>query len=224
MVKALACEARDGGSTPLTHPIKYQILIPSGELEKEVLAFLNQAEFDVTFSSRCYKTEPKSLPNEFVIVRAASIPEILSNPLFSTVLGGFTGSDILWENGWLQKSVTLPIPSPSKLFLGAISNVNSLDQLINSTIATKYPNIAKEYFRKLNIPVNIFPIPGKDEALPYLSNQIKAIVGIRKTGNTPLANKLKILQEISPCTINWIERSGNFTQLKLFKQKLGLCS
>ena len=202
--------------------MKYQILIPGGELEKAVLAFLNKVGFNVTFTPRCYKAGSPLSPYEFVIVRAASIPEIISNPLFPTVLGGITGSDILWENGWNRKTPPLPISSPSRLFVGAAKCIKSLTDLRNTTLATKYPNIAKDFFRQNNVPVNIFPIPGKDEALPYLSDQVKAIVGIRSTGKTLKANNLKVLREISPCTVNWIARPGNFNALKLFKQKLGV--
>ena len=202
--------------------LKYQILIPGGELEKEVLAYLNLARFNVTFTPRCYKAGPLASLYEFVIVRAASVPEIVSNPLFPTVLGGFTGSDILWESGWNRAIPSLPIPSPSRLFVGCIGGLTSLADLKNTTVATKYPNIAKDFFRQKNIPVNIFSIPGKDEALPYLSDRIKAIVGIRSTGNTLAANNLKVLSEISPCTINWIARPGNSRVLKLLKQKLNI--
>lgn len=202
--------------------MKYQILIPGGELEKEVLAFLSQAGFNVTFTPRCYKAGSLPSPYEFVIVRAASIPEIISNPLFPTVLGGFTGSDILWENGWNRESSPLPLPSPARLFVGSLTGITSLVDLKNTTVATKYPNIAKDFFRQNNIPVNIFAIPGKDEALPYLSDRIKAIVGIRSTGNTLAANNLKVLQEISPCTINWISRPGNGQVLNSFTKKLSL--
>lgn len=201
--------------------MRYQILLPGGELLPQVLGFLNQAGISASFPSKCYKYSLSNLPLDLVIVRASSIPEILTNPLFPSVLGGFTGSDILWETAWLN-STPLNIPPPSTLFVGATSTTTSLSQLANTTIATKYPSITNDYFRSANIPVNVYYVPGKDEALPYLSSQIKAILGIRQSGTTLKNNNLTILQDISPCTINWIQRDTNLPILTQFKTQLGI--
>ena len=201
--------------------MRYQILLPGGELLPQLLSFLNQAGLRVAFTDKCYKYSLPNLPLDLIIVRASSVPEILTNPLFPTVLGGFTGSDVLWESGW-SPSTPLPVPPPSTLFIGSTSDIANLQQLTGTTIATKYPKVAKDYFRTQNIPVNIYYIPGKDEALPYLSNQIQAILGIRQTGQTLAENNLKILQDIVPCTINWLQRDTDQPELLNFKTLLGL--
>lgn len=187
-----------------------QILLPGGELEPDILTFLNKVGFNIDFKPRCYCAKSKTLPVEFVIVRASSIPEIINDPKAQEVIGGITGSDILTEaktNLGKPLAINKFIPNfkPSILYLGVNKN-NSNSSLAGKTIATKYPNTARLYFLEKEIPVSLYFAPGKDEAIPYLRKDVVGVFGIKKTEKTLRANNLQIIDEVGSCSINWIRR------------------
>ena len=62
-------------------------------------------------------------------------------------------------------------------------------------VATKFPNIAREYYSKLSREIDIIKLNGSIEIAPLL-NLSDVIVDIVKTGTTLLENNLEKLEEI----------------------------
>ena len=93
------------------------------------------------------------------------------------------------------------------MFLGVRPNL--INKSLNGlTIATKYPSIAKQYLLSSKTQANIFYIPGKDEAMLYLSQKVAGIIGIKKSGNTQTANNIVVRNTIFTCSLNWIKRQN----------------
>lgn len=84
------------------------------------------------------------------------------------------------------------------------------------TIATKYPNVARTYFEKKNMDVDIVKIEGSVELAPLLGLS-DAIVDIVETGTTLKENGLEIYEEIVPISARMI---ANTVSLKLRKQEI----
>lgn len=84
------------------------------------------------------------------------------------------------------------------------------------TIATKYPTVARTYFEKKNMDVNIIKIEGSVELAPLL-NLSDAIVDIVETGSTLRENNLEIIEDITYVSARLI---ANVAALKLKKDNI----
>ena len=75
---------------------------------------------------------------------------------------------------------------------------------IKSTVASKYPVIAKEYFfNKKHQTVDIIKLNGSVELAPIVGLS-EVIVDIVETGSTLKANGLEVLEEICPLSARMI--------------------
>ena len=118
---------------------------------------------------------------------------------------GITGQDMVFEKGKRVKvvcalgygacRVSLAIPKSSR--------INSLSALAGKRIATKLPNIAREYFEKEGLKVELLELAGATELAPNIG-LADAIVDHVSTGATLEANGLReicTLLESTTCLI-----------------------
>ena len=70
-------------------------------------------------------------------------------------------------------------------------------------VATKYPNIAKNYYRSLNREIDIIKLNGSIELAPILGLS-DVIVDIVETGSTLKENGLKVLEEVCPLSARMV--------------------
>ena len=81
-------------------------------------------------------------------------------------------------------------------------------------IATKFVNIAKEYYSSKNREIEIIKLNGSIELAPLL-NMSDVIVDIVETGTTLKENNLKVYEEILPISTRFIASKASFR----FKEK-----
>ena len=84
------------------------------------------------------------------------------------------------------------------------------------TIATKYPAVARRFFRGKGMDVRIVKIEGSVELAPLIS-LADGIVDIVETGSTLRENGLEIIEEVAPVSARLIV---NPVSLKLRKQEI----
>jgi len=112
---------------------------------------------------------------------------------------GIAGEDVIKEFDYSE------IYSPLELNIGHCRlSVAALKSLLkkedpstwsNIRVATKYPNISKEFFAKKGIQVDSIKLNGSMELAPSL-NMCRRIVDLVSTGATLKANGLKEVEEI----------------------------
>lgn len=83
-------------------------------------------------------------------------------------------------------------------------------------IASKYPNVTKNFFRSLGQDVTVIKIEGSVELAPVLG-LADAIVDIVETGSTLRANGLEIITEVAPISARLIV---NTAAMKLRKAEI----
>lgn len=91
-----------------------------------------------------------------------------------------------------------------------------LDGAGHMVIASKYPKVAKDYFTKLGIDVEIVKIEGSVELAPLLG-LADAIVDIVETGSTLKANGLEVYETVAPVSARLI---ANVASIKLKKSAI----
>jgi ATP phosphoribosyltransferase len=95
---------------------------------------------------------------------------------------------------------------------GAVAR--SLDEyrhLGSLEVATKYPRVAEEHFRRRGIAVEIVRVAGSAEVAPQVG-LADWIVDLVATGATLAANDLAIIEEIAPSTARLIANPASYHQ------------
>ena len=180
---------------------KIIIAIPRGRIIKELKKILIKTSFapesemfdeksrKLTFSS-------KSKEVNFIKVRAFDACTFVA---FGAAQIGIAGEDVIKEFDYSE------IYAPLELNIGHCHlSVAALKTLLkkedpetwsNIRVATKYPNISKEYFANKGIQVEAIKLNGSMELAPSL-NMCRRIVDLVSTGATLKANGLKEIDEI----------------------------
>ncbi len=174
-----------------------KIALPNkGRLSAKIYELLNSAGLNLdSKDERCLRMETKDKKFELIFVRAADIPNFLDSKVADI---GFTGYDIAVEKeielevvkkfNFGKCDMVVAIPEDSK-----VDSIKDLPK--NLRVATSFPNIAKNYFRKLNIEAKISEIQGAVEITPSLGF-CDCIIDITSTGTTLKSNRLKVIDTI----------------------------
>ena len=180
---------------------KLIIAIPRGRIIKELKKILLQTSFapeDDLFNDKSRKLTflSKNKNINFIKVRAFDACTFVA---FGAAHIGIAGEDVIKEFDYSE------IYAPLELNIGHCRlSVAALKTLLkkedpetwsNIRVATKYPNISKEYFANKGIQVEAIKLNGSMELAPSL-NMCRRIVDLVSTGATLKANGLKEIDEI----------------------------
>jgi len=168
-----------------------------GELKKILMktTFAPEAEmFDDKSRKLTFLSKAKDV--NFIKVRAFDACTFVA---FGAAQIGIAGEDVIKEFDYSE------IYAPLELNIGHCRlSVAALKTLLkkedpetwsNIRVATKYPNISKEYFANKGIQVEAIKLNGSMELAPSL-NMCRRIVDLVSTGATLKANGLKEIEEI----------------------------
>ena len=180
---------------------KIIIAIPRGRIIKELKAILMKTTFAPEaemFDDKSRKLTflSKNKDVNFIKVRAFDACTFVA---FGAAQIGIAGEDVIKEFDYSE------IYAPLELNIGHCRlSVAALKTLLkkedpetwsNIRVATKYPNISKEYFANKGIQVEAIKLNGSMELAPSL-NMCRRIVDLVSTGATLKANGLKEIDEI----------------------------
>jgi ATP phosphoribosyltransferase len=177
---------------------KNQIIIgvPSkGRLKKLVHKFLDERGFviDEDIGRRLQTTMNGDEKYRVVLLHPKDIPVMIEKGKIDV---GFTGLDIIYETKTKVRPVIRLDVGKVKVAIAVPkeSDVTHPFHLMGKTVGTSFPNIAKEYFDRLKVDVDVQKIQGASEGMPYLG-VVDAIVDVVETGGSIKANKLKIIDD-----------------------------
>ena len=180
---------------------KIIIAIPRGRIIKELKTILMKTTFapePEMFDDKSRKLTflSKNKNVNFIKVRAFDACTFVA---FGAAQIGIAGEDVIKEFDYSE------VYAPLELNIGHCRlSVAALKTLLkkedpetwsNIRVATKYPNISKEYFANKGIQVEAIKLNGSMELAPSL-NMCRRIVDLVSTGATLKANGLKEIDEI----------------------------
>ena len=146
-----------------------------------------------------------------LVVRSGEIEYLLARPSDTATYVergaadlGIVGKDVLMESGArLLELVDLRfgacrfvVAAPKDAVERSLDEYRHLGSL---EVATKYPRVAEEYFRRRGIAVEIVKVSGSAEVAPQVG-LADWIVDLVATGATPAANGLAVVEEIASST------------------------
>ena len=174
-----------------------RIAIPNkGVLCQPALQMLGKAGFaalDSPQETLCARCEDSRV--EYLFVRAQDVTKYVES---GAAYAGITGLDMVMEGGGKVRKildlgfggceVALAVPEDS--------GIKSAAGLEGKRVATKLPNIAREYLSRNGIRAELLELSGATEIAPS-ANLADAIIDHVQTGRTLKANRLKKIETIA---------------------------
>ena len=180
--------------------------LAKGRLAKKALAMLEQIGITCE-EMKDEKTRKLIFVNEelklkFFLAKAGDVPTYVE---YGAADIGVVGRDtILEENRKLYEVLDLGFGKCRMCVCGPESAKELLQHHDMIRVASKYPNIAKDYFyNKKHQTVEIIKLNGSVELAPIV-NLSEVIVDIVETGSTLRENGLQVLEEVCPLSARMV--------------------
>ena len=193
-----------------------RLALTKGRIEKKALEYLALAGYDVSELDEDKKGRKllfKVGDNiEVVLAKAADVITYVERGVCD---GGIVGEDTIMEaKASVYELLDLKF-GKCRFALAGIKGKNFYDGYGHKVIASKYPNVTKEYFDEKGIDVEVVKIDGSVELAPILGLS-DAIVDIVETGSTLKANGLDVYEDVAPISARFI---ANISRIKTKKNE-----
>ena len=200
----------------ISRPLR--IALTKGRLEKDTVALLEKLGYDCTAVHE--KGRKLILPVgddiEVVLAKAADVITYVENGVCDL---GVVGKDTIIEmSGKFFELSDLGF-GKCRFALAGKKGENFYEGTHVRTIATKYPNVARTFFEKKNMDVDIVKIEGSVELAPLLGLS-HAIVDIVETGTTLKENGLEVIEDVAPISARVIVNLASAKMKKTAIQKV----
>ncbi len=193
-----------------------RIAITKGRLEEHAIKMFEEIGLDCTeLKNKGRKLIFKDKKNniEFVLVKSTDVLTYVEHGAADI---GIVGKDTLMEQKKNFYEVVDLKVGKCIFAVASLPSFQSNEGYNRIKIATKYPTVAKEYFKKNGEDVEIIKIDGSVELAPILQLS-DAIVDLVETGNTLRENGLIIIDKICDISARMIV---NRASMKMNKEKI----
>ncbi len=174
---------------------RLRLAVPNkGRLVEPTLALLHGAGLVFDEHDRSLVARVQNFDLDILFVRAADVGEFVRDGVAEL---GITGADLLEEAGsqlpiirslgygQCRLAVAVPTTSP----------IERVEELVGQRIATSHPNVARAFFARRQIEVDVVSLSGAVEVAPRLG-LAEAIVDLVSTGSTLAMNGLRLLETV----------------------------
>ena len=185
------------------------IALTKGRLEKETVKILDKANFDpseLKDKGRKLVFKDKTQDIKYFLVKAADSITYVEHGVADL---GVVGKDTILESDNNCYEV-LDLGFGKCGFIVASLPENDIFKKVGHIkIGTKYPKVAKEYFKNKGMDVEVIKIEGSVELAPILG-LCDGIVDIMETGTTLKENGLVVLDRICEISARLIVNKASF--------------
>lgn len=185
---------------------KLRIALTKGRLEKKSVELFEKMGLDCT--ELINKGRKLILPvgdYEAVLAKAADVITYVEQGVCDI---GIVGKDTIVENGKSFYELCDLGIGKCDFALACKKGTDFFGGYNIKRIATKYPNVTKQYFESKNMDVKIIKIEGSVELAPLLDLS-DAIVDIVETGTTLKENGLEVIERIMPISARVIVNTAS---------------
>lgn len=193
-----------------------KIALTKGRLEKSLVEIFEKIGFDCGELREKGRRLILSIPGEETEVVLAKAADVITYVNHGVCDIGVVGKDTIEESsGSFYELLDLGI-GRCRFALAGKADADFYKGYGAKRIATKYPAVARKYFEKKGMDVEIVKIEGSVELAPLLG-LADGIVDIVETGTTLKENGLVVLEDISPVSARLIV---NIASMKLKSEKI----
>jgi len=172
------------------------IALAKGRLADESIGLLKKANIDcgdLEDPSRKLIFQNRDQSLRFILVKPSDVPTYVE---YGAADIGIVGKDTLLEEGRsLYEMIDLGFGKCRMVVAGFPEKKNAWITYANTRVATKYPNIARNYFSQRGESIEIIKLNGSVELGPIIGLS-DVIVDIVESGRTLKENGLEVLEEI----------------------------
>ena len=191
-----------------------RLALTKGRIEKKALEYLARAGYDVSELDEDKKGRKLLFKVgdeiEVVLAKAADVITYVEHGVCD---GGVVGEDTIMEaKASVYELLDLDF-GKCRFALAGPKGKNFYDGYSHKVIASKYPNVTKDYFNAKGFDVEVVKIEGSVELAPILGLS-DAIVDIVETGSTLKANGLEVYEDVAPISARFI---ANISSIKMKK-------
>ena len=198
-------------STTQVAPRRLKFGLPKGSLQEATVKLLERAGFKVSISERSYAPSIDDAELEPMLLRAQEMSRYVEQGILDC---GITGNDWILENDSSVERVAelryaKRTSNPVRWVLAAPveSSVKQLKDLQGKRIATELVQVTKRYLAKHGVTADVEFSWGATEG-KIRAGLVDAIVELTETGQTLVANGLRILDTICESTTQLIANRG----------------
>ncbi len=174
-----------------------------GRLSEKALALFERAGLRAEFTSERALVATLGPDFRAIFVRAADVPEFVADGAADV---GVTGGDLVAESGRDVETLLdlgfgrcrLAVAVPDGSEIQSVSQVPT-----GSRVATSFPRIAADYFKKAGIEIQLARVSGAVEIAPHLG-VADVIVDLVSTGSTLRVNGLREVETVLESTARLI--------------------
>lgn len=193
-----------------------RIALTKGRIEKKAVELLKKGGYDCSMLEDKGRRLVFSLGDagiEVVLAKAADVITYIEHGVCDI---GIVGEDTIMEHGgWFHELLDLNF-GKCRFALAGIKGKNFYEGYNRKVIASKYPNVTRNYFNSKGLDVEIVKIEGSVELAPILGLS-DAIVDIVETGSTLKENGLEVYEDVAYVSARLIV---NTTAIKLKKGEI----
>lgn len=194
---------------------KVRIALTKGRLEDRAIGIfksigVNIEELEDKGRKLIFHCENDEYDIDFFLVKA---PDVTTYVEYGAADIGIVGKDTLMEkNKEFYEVLDLKV-GRCRFALAALLGFKISEGYNRKKIATKYPEVARGYFRKKGIDVELIKIEGSVELAPIVG-LADAIVDIVETGSTLKENGLVIIEDICDISARMIVNKASMKTKK----------
>ena len=195
---------------------KVRIALTKGRLENRTVDVLEHLGYDVSMlrsKGRKLILEIPGAKIEVVLAKAADVITYVEHGVCDI---GVVGKDTIMEHGGSFFEVADLGFGRCKFALAVKKGTDFYSGYSEKTVATKYPNVARNYFADKSMDVRVIKIEGSVELAPLLELS-DGIVDIVETGTTLRENGLEVQEDVAAVSARLIV---NPASLKMRKKEL----
>lgn len=193
-----------------------RIALTKGRLEKDTVGLFEKIGFDCTAVREKGRKLILPIPDGNIEVVLAKANDVITYVEHGVCDIGVVGKDTIMEmQGKFFELVDLGF-GRCKFALATKKGSMFYGGYNVKTIATKYPNITRNYFESKGMDVEIVKIEGSVELAPLLELS-DGIVDIVETGTTLKENGLEVIEDVCPISARLIV---NMVSMKMRQQEI----
>lgn len=197
------------------------IALCKGRMLTSTLALLPEIGYfpaeDIRDSRRLIIADEKRLDVRYLLVKPSDVPAFVEHGAADV---GLVGKDVLYETG---ADIHELLDLRTGICKMVVAGFAGTELRKVRRVATKYPRVAREYFRERSQQIDIIDISGSVELAP-LVGLADCIVDLVETGRTLAENGLIILAQIGQISTRLVanRRSYQLKALELDRLVAGL--
>ena len=195
---------------------KIRIALTKGRIENKAVDLLEKIGYDVTDLREKGRRLILTIPNENIEVVLAKAADVITYVEHGVCDLGVVGKDTIMEHGGKFYEIADLGFGKCKFALAVKKGTDFYSGYGVKTVATKYPEVTRNFFENKGIDVDIVKIEGSVELAPLVGLS-DGIVDIVETGTTLKENGLEVVEDVAPVSARLI---ANTVSLKLKQERI----